>query len=512
MESMTKPDASALWKRYRLLPVIMALTCVFLWGAMFARLADRNIGLDKDWLFLYLCGIETVQPQLHEQQVDLVSRIVAASGDDQVVYRATMRANYCNNYPFTSLSMYLAGKWQTWFGTSAAEDFPGFLTRSLFNGIIVSGELLGILSLLVVFALTSGALRTTIFLTVGLAAICYLTIPPPVTNWFLYQGTPSPPAMLVNWLNVLGLGLHSWFHPGGPYSAFSTFPRSLCALLTFAAFAIRWSGRPVAAYWVPLLVSGIHQSTALILLFALICCDIAIRPWMLARARILLPIGLNLAIIFLRDRMFEMVGFALSDVVIALALSLCLIAALAMLRPVRATIQLGWGMIEAWRRRTLEAVPLPFADALIIFAMWLVLILISYLASRNDTWYRLIYFWSELSPRYIGMFQLSLMAGILYPLVIVLQTARPAAAKWVMASATVIMLAIAVSQVMVERTGFAAQMRGAKAYDKVTSERRDVYADKVPTMRDETSWYYLLVRNAVLGDRSLAAFFGKPSG
>ena len=117
---MTKPDASALWKRYRLLPVIMALTCVFLWGALFARLADRNIGIDKDWLFLYLCGIETVQPQLHEQQVDLVRRIVAASGDDQVVYRATMRANYCNNYPFTSLSMYLAGKWQTWSGTSAA--------------------------------------------------------------------------------------------------------------------------------------------------------------------------------------------------------------------------------------------------------------------------------------------------------------------------------------------------------------------------------------------------------
>ena len=72
------------------------------------------------------------------------------------------------------------------------------------------------------------------------------------------------------------------------------------------------------------------------------------------------------------------------------------------------------------------------------------------------------------------------------------------------------MLAIATSQMMVERTGFAAQLRGSKAYDKVVSERRDVYVgDKVPTMRDETSWYYLLVRNAILGDRSLAAFFGK---
>lgn len=507
---MTKTDASALWKRYRLLPVIMALTCVFLWAAMFARLADRNIGIDKDWLYLYLCGIEAVQPQLHEQQVDLVKRIVAASGDDQAVYRATVRANYCNNYPFTSLSMYLAGKLQTWFGISAAEDFPGFLTRSLFYGIIVSGELLGIITLLTVFALARGPVRTALFLAIGLAAVFYLTIPPPVTNWFLYQGTPAPPAMVVNWFNVLKLGVHSWFHPGGPFSPFSTFARCLCALLSFAAFAIRWTGRPVAAYWVPLLVGVIHQSTALILLVALICCDIAIRPWILARARILLPIVLSVAITLLRDRIFELFGFALSYVAIAAVLSLGLIAALAMVRPVRAAFLTGWGMIEAWRRRTLEAVPLPFADALIIFAMWLVLILISYLASRNDTWYRLIYFWSELSPRYIGMFQLSFLAGILYPLIVMLQADRPKAFKWVTASAVIVMLGVAISQATAERTGFASQLRGAKAYDKVVSERRDVYVgDKVPTMRDETSWYYLLVRNAILGDRSLADFFGK---
>jgi hypothetical protein len=510
MDVMTKPDASALWKRYRLLPVIMALTCVFLWAAMFARIADRNIGIDKDWLFLYLCGIEFVQPSLHEQQVDLVRKVVAASGDDQAVYRATMRTNYCNNYPFTSLSMYLAGKWQTRFGTGAAEDFPGFVTRSLFYGVIVSGELLGIITLLTVFALARGPVRTALSMAIGLAAVFYLTIPPPVTNWFLYQNTPTPPAMMVNWFNVLKLGVHSWFNPNGPFSPFSTFARCLCALLSFAAFAIRWSDRPVAAYWVPLLLGVIHQSTALILLFTLVCCDLAIRPWMLARIRILMPIVLNLAIILLRDRIFELFGFASSNVAIAVALSFCLIVALLLARPVRAAILIAWQMIDEWRRRTLGAVPLPFADALIIFAVWLVLILISYLTSRNDVWYRLIYFWSELSPRYIGMFQLSFIAGILFPLVVMLQTARPKAFKWVTASAVVVMLGLATSQAMVERTGFAAQMRGAKTFDRVVGERRNVYVgDKVPTMTDETSWYYLLVRNAILGDRSLADFFGK---
>ena len=267
----------------------------------------------------------------------------------------------------------------------------------------------GILTLLVVFALTTGALRTSLCVSIGLAALFYLVIPPPITNWFLYQGTPSPPAMLVNWLNVLKLGLHSWFHPAAPFSAFSTFPRSLCAVLSFAAFAIRWSGRPVAAYWVPLLIGGVHQSTSLILLFALIGCDIVVRPADAARApAIVLAIVVNLALIVLRERMFAILGFSSSDVVIATAILLCVVVALAMLRPVRVAVRAGWEFVAAWRDRTVAAVPLPFADALTIFAAWLAVILISYLASRNDAWYRLIYFWSELSPRYIGMFQLIL--------------------------------------------------------------------------------------------------------
>lgn len=507
---MTSVDASAGWKTVRLTPIIMALTCVFLWGAMFARIADRNIGVDKDWLFLYLCGIEAVHPGLHEQQIDLVKRIVAASGDDQAVYRATMRANYCNNYLFTSLSMYLAGKWQTYFGVTPEQDFPTFLTRVLWYGIFLSGELLGILSLLAIFFLAEGPLRTTLFVTIGLGAVCYLAIPPPITNWFLYQGTPAPPAPVVNWPNVLGLGLHSWFNANAPFSPFSVFPRCLCALLSFAAFAIRWSDRPAVAYWVPLLIGFLHQSTALILLFALVCCDIAIRPRMLARVSIILPIGVNLLIIFLRERMFAILGFSASGAAIAVAIVLCVALALAMLRPVREVCRTGWSLFAAWRDRTIAAAPLPFADALVIFAAWLVVILTSYLASRNDAWYRLIYFWSELSPRYIGMFQLSVLAGLLYPVVVMMHSARPAIGQTVVASFALVMLALATSEVMQVQTLSGSRPRGAQVYEQATSQRKDAYAGStIPTMRDETSWYYLLVRNAILRDRSLSAFFGK---
>jgi hypothetical protein len=507
---MASVDASERRRNVWLTPVIMALICTFLWGAMFARIADKNIGVDKDWLFLNLCGIEIIHPELHEQQIDLVKKIVAASGDDQAVYRATMRANYCNNYPFTSLSMYLVGKWQTYFGVGPAEDYPTFLTRTLWYGILGSGELLGIVCLFGLFFLTTGPLRTTIFMTIGLSALCYLTISPPVTNWFLYQSTPAPPARVVNWLNVLGLGLHSWFYPGAPFSPFSIFPRCLCALLSFAAFTIRWSGRSSAAYWVPLLIGGVHQSTALILLVALISCDIVIRPRELARIGIVLPIGVNLLITLLRDRMFAILGFSSSGIVVAVAILFGLVLVLAMFRPVRSAFRVGWSFVAEWRDRTIAAVPLPFADALVLFAAWLGLILISYLASRDDAWYRLIYFWSELSPRYIGMFQLSVVAGILYPLVVWMQSARPAIGNVITASVAVVMLAIAISQMIPARDGFASQIRTAQAYEKATSQRTEVYAGtNTPTMRDETSWYYLLLRNALLGDRSLAVFFGK---
>jgi hypothetical protein len=256
----------------------------------------------------------------------------------------------------------------------------------------------------------------------------------------------------------------------------------------------------------PLLISGIHQSTSLILLVALIGCDIVVRPWVLRRAAILVPIGVNLALVLLRERMFAILGFSSSDVMIVAAILFCLIAALAMLRPVRSVIRAGWEPIAEWRSRTIEAVALPFADALIVFTAWLGLILLSYLASRNDSWYRLVYFWSELSPRYIGMFQLTFWAGILFPLILMLQ----AADRWLAASAAVVMLTIGVSQVTIERTRLADGLRVIPDFDRAVSGQRNVYADKAPTMRDETSWYYLLVRNALLGDRSLAAFFGKP--
>jgi hypothetical protein len=109
------------------------------------------------------------------------------------------------------------------------------------------------------------------------------------------------------------------------------------------------------------------------------------------------------------------------------------------------------------------------------------------------------------------MFQLSFIAGILFPLVLTLQTTRPVLDKRLTAAASVVMLGLAISQLAGQGVRLPDMLRHAPTLDKVTNEQRNVYvADKVPSMRDETGWYYLMVRNAILGDRSLTNFFGKP--
>jgi hypothetical protein len=190
----------------------------------------------------------------------------------------------------------------------------------------------------------------------GLAAILYWAVPLPVTNWFLYQSTPAPPAKLVDWSNVLLLGLHSWLNPGDAYSPFSVFPRCLCALLAFAAFALRWSGRPAAAYWVPLLIGGIHQSTTAILLFV---------PDLLRHCHPTAGAGARRhPCSNRRERCGRLParthvcdpGFSTSDVLIAVAIMLGLVVALAMSGPVRAAVRAGLSRIAVLRSHTVEGV------------------------------------------------------------------------------------------------------------------------------------------------------------
>ena len=286
--------------------IVALLLCVFLWSALFARMADRNIGIDKDLLYLYVCGLEIKEPSRHDQQLELIRQLVSISASEHLIYRATMRAGYCNNFPFTSLSMYAVGELQRYFNIADPEkDFPKFISSSMWWGMTLSGAALGVLCLICVFWAARDALMLASLGAVTIAALLYVFVPPPNLSWMLHH---SPPAKIVTLPDTLGLSLYSWLNPTGAFSPFSVFSRCLCAMLAFAAFTLRWSGRNGAAYWVPLIASFVHQSEAPILLAVMICCDLAIRPASLLRPACAVPIGLGVIVIALRESMFSIMG------------------------------------------------------------------------------------------------------------------------------------------------------------------------------------------------------------
>ena len=174
--------------------VIALLMCVFVWGAIYARMAERNVRIDKDLLFLYLCGVQMSDLTLHDEQIELVNQLVSISASDHLIYRAKLRASYCNNYPFTSLSMYAAAKVQSYFGiTDPEKDFPTFLLSSMRWGMTLSGGVLGVLCLVCAFWAAKGdpPLMLATFGAVALAALLYVIIPSPSSLGCCSKRRPS---------------------------------------------------------------------------------------------------------------------------------------------------------------------------------------------------------------------------------------------------------------------------------------------------------------------------------
>ncbi|MBR0695283.1 hypothetical protein [Bradyrhizobium lablabi] len=508
---MTTASISAARTILQRTPAVSAIAifaCVLLWAVLFARMTDRNLSVDKDYLYVYLCGAEIMHPTLHDQQIDLVKGLVSISAPDQFVYRATLRANYCNNYPFTSLSMYAAGNLLTVLGfADPAKDYVTFLSRAMWWGTLLSGLLLGVACLVVSFGMTSGTLRVATLAALAIGALLYVVVPPPILNWLFVQTTPSPPDRLVNWSNILGVSLYSWLNPAPQNSIFSNFARCLCAMLSFGAFTTRWSGRQGLAYWIPLLVSVVHQSTALILLVVMLCCDIAIRPKSLARAACIVPIASTIVLIGARERMFAILGLNWSAATTALLIALGL-GILLLLPAVRRAVGGVSARIADWRRTTLEQAPAPLTDTIVIITLWLGILLISYFVAKNDVWYRVIYFWSELSPRYIGMFQLSVIVGLTYPAWDALLRDRVDRQKVAMAAITIVALAVTASQSTKGWVALDNLRNGSQRFEEVTV-RNNAHSGPLQSFgSEETAWYYLMLRRAIIGGKDITTFLG----
>ena len=493
-------------RRFTLVSLIAVLLSLVVWSGINARMAATNIGFDKDLLYLFLCGAEQAGQVPHDQQDKLVEHLTAVSAGDHYIYRAKMRAAYCNNYPFTSLSMYFAGEVQQSLGVTAPErDFPEFIFLALWWGMALSGAIVGILCLLIAFGAARGPLVIPLFGAIALAALFYVTIPPPSLSWSLYQLTPTPPAPLVTLHRTFWLSLHAWLNPTGAYSPFSVFPRCLCGMIAFAAFALRWSGRSGLAYWAPIAVSFVHQSEAPILLAVMIACDLVARPKELLRPACIVPILLTLVLTVLRERMLSILG--LSAVQIALVLGVpvglaLLILAVPKLRS--ASASLGQ-VVNRFRVNCFERLPLPVADAVVILLGSVALVLLCYAISRSDHVFRVIYLWSELFPRYIGLFQLPVFAGLIYAVWPWVLAKRRAATREALAVFSCVMFVVAVIEWNRPWPSAAALVAHARTFDSVLGQR---YAPSQGSFtKTETPWYYLMLRHAYLGGYGLDEYF-----
>ncbi len=491
--------------------IVALLLCAFLWSALFARMAERNIGIDKDLLYLYVCGLELKEPARHDQQLELRRQLVSISASEHLIYRATMRADYCNNYPFTSLSMVAVGGLQRSFGIADPEkDFPRFISISMWWGMTLSGAVLGVLCLICVFGAARGALMLASLGAVMIAALLYVFVPPPNLSWMLHH---VPPTRVVTLPNTLGLSLYSWLNPTGAYSPFSVFPRCLCAMLAFAAFTLRWSGRSGAAYWIPIIACFVHQSEAPILLAVMICCDLAIRPASLLRPAYAVPIGLGVIVIALRESMFSIMGVGLATMripsfttSIALAAIVSLAAAVLPLPASRAAIRSCWHVVNGWRMRLPERLSVPFLETAIIVLLWLVVLLVCY-AFRQDTFPRVVYLWSEFPSRFVGLFQLTVITGLTYPAWHAIIRMRPRATREAVAAISCVMIAFAAYQWTRPWASTASLVNGARQTEELIA--KGYPGETGSYSRMETPWYYLILRRSFLGGDGLAEYFAK---
>ncbi len=449
---------------------------------------------------MYVCGFEVVDPSLREQQVQLIDTLKSRFASEHVLYRATMRSRYCGNYLFSSLSM-VAGGWavEALGHLDPKQNFELFLPLALRWGAGLSGALLGAVCFICIFAASRGALTWAVLGAVCIAAICFVLLPYARLSWIFLK---SPPWMRT-FHETFGLSLYSWINPSAAFSPFSVYPRCLSAMLAFTAFVLRWSGCPRVAYWLPLLVCFVHQSEAPILLGAMIVCDLFLGPRILLRKGVAAPIVVTLVVIALRERMFDILGFSWTIA----ALGIACLAGLTFL-----ALRSGWlrGALDAVSNlyfrycRWLQSLERPLAEAIILFGLWLLIYFICY-SFRNDTFYRVIYFWSELPPRVVGLFQLPVIAGLTYPLWVALMR-RGGIAREILPVATILvmtMLAVAQwrapwhSTTDLENRSRDLELDLAKGYSSSESS----------FIRIESPWYYLMVKRAYVGSISIADYF-----
>ena len=138
--------------------------------------------------------------------------------------------------------------------------------------------------------------------------------------------------------------------------------------------------------------------------------------------------------------------------------------------------------------------------------LWLVVLLICY-AFRRDTFPRVVYFWSELPSRFVGLFQLTVIAGLTYPAWLAIVRMRPRATREAVAVISCAMIVLTAYQWTRPWASTTELTNRARQTEELIA--KGYSGDEGSYSRVETPWYYVILRRIFLGGEGLPEYFAK---
>jgi len=144
----------------------------------------------------------------------------------------------------------------------------------------------------------------------------------------------------------------------------------------------------------------------------------------------------------------------------------------------------------------------------VILVGWVAVVILCYVLSRHDQVYRVGYLWSELYPRYIGLFQLPVFTGLIYAAWPWVLKRRATATREGMAVVSCVMLVFAIVLWARPWIPEAALVAESRAFDQQVRQQHYVSSEASFSIT-ETPWYYLMLRDAYLGGKGFDTYFSK---
>lgn len=445
------------------------------------------------WLAAAVSVVKDGNGLAEESQAQLIAR---ARG--HTINRATMRWDYVPNYIGALYLIDIAGGfWPESDQARSADYFDkraavglslGAFVASILAAVLIFGVLLAFKDPLLALAAAALALIACTQATFDLGA----------SNKIIGNFAKGEHFGFAETLRRIALLL---LDPGESTYVFGAAPRSVVTLLFVAVFLLRWKEHFAVAYAIFVPMALLHQAQAGLLLIMLVMIDLVVRPRLLVKPSIALPISAMLLVFAIRDGTWEY--FASGSVLLGvLALMLVGGAVVWHFRRRADGTQHSWqaGIVGTWwSYDRITSMSVLVSDVLLLSIGWVTFFCVTWLGNWFATATESNILWNHIAGRMLGTFEpVFLLAGLfvglnwltqrfsLQPVVSVVGGAI------VLVTVTVMWMAppwVLIPQVIDRNTSAMADL----------NESLSIPIQKFQS-KDEARYYYALARSLATGD------------